>query len=75
MIWRVSMIGLGHKGYRWRVVLGYNNFLLAIYVVLMKPKVVDKPPCYVYVIVIYDEFYCIFENYCFLIVKKIRRKS
>ena len=29
------MIGLGRKGNRWEVVLGYNNFLLAISVVLI----------------------------------------
>ena len=39
------MIGLGRKDNRWGVVLDYNNFLLAIYVMLMV--------CYVYVIVIY----------------------
>ena len=35
MIWRGNMIGLEYKGNRWGVVLGYNNFLLTIYVVLM----------------------------------------
>ena len=47
MIWHVSMISLGHKVNRWGVVLDYNNnFLKAIYVVLIF--------CYTYVIVIYD---------------------
>ena len=47
MIWHVSMIGLGCKDNRWGVVLDYNNnFLLAVYVVLIL--------YYIYVIVIYD---------------------
>ena len=36
MIWHVSMIGLECKDNRWGLVLDYNdNFLLAIYVMLM----------------------------------------
>ena len=43
------MIGLGRKGNRWGVVLGSNNFLLAICIVLMLYNL--------YVIVIYDGVY------------------
>ena len=46
MIWHVSIIDLGHKDNWWGVVLDYNNnFLLAVYVVLML--------YYVYIIIIY----------------------